>query len=160
VDMAARIIKRSIAYMITGLVLFLLIFLLGAILFSQGHKVAGVVLALCAVVAILMVLKGLSESPIRIVMDREGITATEFNGVKIRWDDIKSVKVQRFPRVGRIILFELFDEAAYEMQLTDKHQSGKKLMKQFGATSFCIMAEGLEMPPSRLYEEIINRMNR
>lgn len=136
----------------------LLIF--GLTLFYQGHTIAGIILPLSAIMSILMFLKGLTDNQPRIMMDEEGISATEFSGIKILWRDIEKVEVIRFPRVGRIITFKLFNEAKYTYQLAEKQKTGQTVNRLLGATSFTIIAEGLDTHPNIIYDEIVRRTNQ
>lgn len=154
-----KIIRRSAIYVIWWLILFILQFALGIILLERDYFLVGIVLSMSAAIFFALTLKGLINTAPRIVMDDEGITATEFNGIKILWIDIEKVNLRRFPRVGRVIFFELYDESKYETQLTNRQRAGRKLVKAFGETSFCIMTEGLDTPPSKLYEEIVNKIS-
>ena len=144
--------------MIRWLVMFTALFIFGAILFYQGHTVAGTVLSIIALVSILLYLKAMTDAQPRIMMDEEGISAADFRGIKVLWSDIKKVDVIRFPRVGRIITFELYDEAKYESLLTEKQRSTQNTNKTFGLTPFTMMTEGLDTPTNIIYEDIVKHI--
>ncbi|MFN8495889.1 MAG: hypothetical protein U0350_50325 [Caldilineaceae bacterium] len=156
--MADKIIRRSYMYMLWWLAMFAALFVFGTTLFYRGHTIAGTVLFIIALVSILMYLKASTDTRPRVTMDAEGISATEFKGVKILWGDIKKVDVIRFPRVGRIITFELYDEAKYASLLTEKQRVERNMNKTFGLTPFTIMTEGLDTPPAIIYEDIIKHI--
>jgi hypothetical protein len=136
------------------------VIVLGIYLVSQDHTIAGIVLSVSGVVSFAMILKGLINNQPRILIDDDGITATEFDGIKILWTDIQKVNVIGFPRVGRIITLELYDEAKYLMQFTEKQRPRQRIGRLLAPTSFIIMAEGLDAPPGVIYKEIMNHIDR
>ena len=158
--MTTKIIGRSYTSMLTGIALSIGILLLGVNMFRSGDRIVGVLFPIIALISIFMFLKGLMDNQPRVTMDQEGITATEFQGIKILWSDIEKINVVSFPRSGRIITFKLFDEEKYTLQLTKKQKSGQSINRIFGITPFAIMAEGLDMHPSLICDEIIRRSNR
>jgi hypothetical protein len=147
-------------YVIGWLILFVVQFALGVSLLSNKYAVAGGVLTISAVVFFGLMLKGLINPAPRIIMDDEGVTATEFNGVKIRWIDIQKVKVVRLPRLGRIVTLELSDESKYTGKLIESQRTTQKINQLSGLPAFSIMAEGLDIPPSKLYDEIMEHIAR
>jgi hypothetical protein len=154
--MSSKIIRRSSVHSIGWFILFAVQFALGVILLSSNSAVAGSVLSVSAVVFFILMLKGLTNPIPRIVMDDEGVTATEFNGVKIRWSDIQKVNIVRLPRLGRIITLELSDESKYIAKLMESQRTTQKINRLSGLTAFSIMAEGLDIPPGKLYDEILD----
>lgn len=103
--------------------------------------------------------KGVNDRSPRVIIDDEGIFATEWQGKKILWSDIKSSNVRRYPRVGRIITFELYDEAKYIEEGADNTNLSYRVNRTFGFTAFSIYAEGLDVSPTIIHKEILIRIH-
>ncbi|MCB9148619.1 MAG: hypothetical protein H6641_07650 [Caldilineaceae bacterium] len=152
------ILRRSKKYIFSWIILLSGLLTLGVILFTSEHTIAGVTLSISALLSILIFLKGLTDNQPRVIIDVEGITATEFGEVKLLWKDIKAIRIIRYPRVGRIMVFELFDEPKYEAELNTNQHFSKKVNKLFGVGLFHITLEGLDAHPSVIETEIANRI--
>lgn len=150
------IIRRSITYGVVSSVILSVLIFWGIYQLSRGDSL-GMILVLVGIVLVTTTyVGGIKNKTPRVIMDNEGISATEFHVNKIYWKDVKAVKMIRYPHAGRIITFELFDESKYmeNSSSAQDHTTSFNLNRLLGLTRFCIMVEGLDMPARRIYQEI------
>lgn len=103
--------------------------------------------------------KGVSDKNPKIVIDDEGISATELGEQKILWINIKNANIVRYPRVGRILTLELYDESKYTAETPDSKNLSHQINRAFGLTTFSIIIEGLDTSPTRIHQEILTRIH-
>ncbi len=152
--MNSFIVKRSRTYMIGWIIAFACTLLLGLFLLFNGGIIPGIITTLGMIASIALCFVGLINRQPRIVMDSEGVSATEFQDVKILWSSIEALGIVSYPRVGRIITFELKDEAKYADQVDKEKLCRLKIDQAFGVTLFHVKTAGLDQSPGVIYKEL------
>lgn len=148
-------VKRSVRYGIWAMAVESMVILLGIERLYLGHDlVYGLFFILIGIYTIAVTyLWGVRNRSAVIAIDNEGISATGFRVDKLLWKDIKSAKLKSVPYTGSLITFELYDESKYTGT-----PPKFKLHYLIGFTRFCIMVDGLEVSPTKIYNEITSHI--
>lgn len=153
------IVRKSVTHNGLLILAFSTLIFFGINLLARGIS-AGWLMIITGIVFIAVTyVKGVNDRSPRVIIDDEGIFATEWQGKKILWSDIKSSNVRHYPRVGRIITFELHDEAKYIEEEADNTNLSYQVNRTFGFTAFCIYVEGLDVSPTIIHKEILLRIH-
>ena len=152
------IIRKSVTYNILLMLAISTLIFFGSNLLTRGISSGWLMITVSIVFIAITYVKGVRDRDPRIIIDDEGISATEWKGKKILWIDIKSSNVMRYPRAGRIITFELYDESKY-IEEADSANMSYQVNRTFGFTALSIYAEGLDASPTTIHQEILTRVH-
>ena len=125
-------------------------FVLGANRLYRGDILwGGLITPLFAILTIMAFFNGVMDKSPRIIIDDEGITASDLGTGKILWADVQNANLVSIPRGGYVITLELYNATKYSSQINDL----------FGLKAFTIRIEGLDTPPRIIYNEIVKHIN-
>ena len=149
--MAYRLSKSAV---IIAIPVLLAIVGLGVYGLLHGQLFLGCLIPFGVALLIVTVIYGLLDNAPRVRLDSEGISAREWGWIKIRWEDIRDVKVISQPHTGTMITLAVKDADKYTAKLTDIDRLGRQVSRCFSGEPFSFDSTALATSNSQIVADI------
>lgn len=146
--------RRSISAVTIAIPVLLATIGLGVYGLLRGYVFLGCLIPFGVALLIVTVIYGLLDNAPRVTLDSEGISAREWGSIKLRWEDIRDVKVVSQPHMGTMVTLAVKDADKYTAQLSGVDRLGRQVSRRFSGEPFNFNSTALAATNGQIIAEI------